>query len=240
MTTRRLALTAVLICIACKKPAPQTTTAVPVPQVRATVITLRTTVAPEKKTYTQTLVIAGDRARNTMEQEVWHLYDVKAGTITFVDDVARTIRTEGLQSIAEQRKTTLRGTVAPYYPKLELKATGEKRSLQNVTAQEMVIESGAYRRELWMGEHPSIPTSLFALIHATEPPATPLAPVMRHVDEALLSARGFPLLDRAEIAFGNQKVVIERSVVSVAQRDVPAALIELPKGYRDLTPPKTR
>lgn len=232
MTTRRLVLTAVLICIACKKPAPQSKATAAGPQVRATVITLRTTVEPEKKTYTQTLVIAGDKARNTAEQDVWHLYDVKAGAVTFVDDVARSVRTEPLQSIAAQRKASLQSSIAPYYPRLELKATGEKRTIQNVDAREHVIESGGYRRELWIGEHPSIPRSLFALIHAGEPPASPLAPVMRRVDEALLSAHGFPLLDRTEIAFGNQKVVIERSVVSVAQREVPAALFEVPKHYR--------
>lgn len=237
MIARRLAIALVLICLACKKPAPQTAKPAEAgPRMRATVVTLKTTTQPGDKTFIHDLVIAGNRARNTGEHDVWHLYDAKAGTITTVDDIAKTIRTEPVQSIVRQRKAALAKTLPSYYPRMALEPTGEKRAIQNVTARQNVIEAGAYRRELWMAEHPSIPKSLFSLMYAAEPHAAPLAPMMRGVDEALLAASGFPLLDRAEIAFGNQKVVVDRSVVSITQRELPQSLLELPKGYQDTTP----
>jgi hypothetical protein len=200
------------------------------------VLTLKTTVQPGNKTFTQTVVIAGKRARNTAQQDVWQIYDTEANTITFVDDVARTVRTEPLASIVHQRRASLDRPLPDHYPTLTLKRTGTKRNLQSVTAERSVIEAGAYKRELWLAAHPAIPATLFALMHAADPPAGPLAPMMKNVDEALLETRGFPLLDRAEVAYGKQKMVVEREVVSVGQREVPEALLAVPKGYRDLTP----
>jgi hypothetical protein len=200
------------------------------------VVTLKTTVQPGNKTFTQTVVISGKRARNTAEQDVWHIYDTGAKTITFVDEVARTVRTEPLASIVRQRRTALTRSLPEHYPKLTLTRTGKTRSIQNVNAEQSVIQAGTYQRELWLAEHPSIPQSLFALMHASEAPAGPLAPMMKNVDEALLNTRGFPLLDHAEIAFGKQKMVVERSVVSIAQQEVPQSVLAVPKGYTDLTP----
>ncbi|HYI07427.1 MAG TPA: hypothetical protein VEK57_00025 [Thermoanaerobaculia bacterium] len=241
MITRRPAFLAVLLCVllgtACKKPAPQPgKPAAAGPQVRATVVTLKTTLQPGDKTFTRTLVIAGKRARNTGEQDVWHFYDTEANTITFVDDVAKTFRTEPLASIARQRRTSLARSLPSHYPELTLKRTGKKRSIQNVTAEQSVIEAGAYKRELWLADHPAIPRTLFALMHAAEGPVGPLAPMMKDADEALLNTRGFPLLDHAEIAFGRQKMMVERSVVSIGQQEVGESVLAVPKGYRDVTP----
>lgn len=198
---------------------------------RATVVAIRTTV--DQQTYDHTILIAGDRARHTGEHDTWRLYDAKASTVTFVDDVEGTIRTEPLESIVRSRTAANAAAIPPQYPLARLVRTSETRPLHGATARKVVIESGQYRRELWLAEHPAIPRGLFAMMHVSDRPSSPLAPMMRAVDQALASERGFPLIDRTTL---NGKVVIERTVTGIAQRDVPQAALAVPKGYKDLTP----
>jgi hypothetical protein len=228
-------LLSIAIFGACK-PAPATTSAKKPagPTVRATVITIRTTMKPEARTQTRTIVIAGDRARDTGERDVWRLFDTKAGTVTFIDDIAHTIRTESLQTLIAQRRAITGNGLPPHYPRVRVERPGTKRAMHGVTAELMTIESSAYKRELWIGEHPSIPRGLFAMMHASEPPTQPLAPMMRAVDEAFLAMRGFPLADRAEVPVSKDTLIVDRAVTGIATRDVPQALLAIPKGYRDL------
>lgn len=205
------------------------------PQVRATVVTIRTTIAPDKS-FNQTLVIAGDRARSTGEHETWRLFDTKADTVTFVDDVEKTFRTEPFASIVKTRGATLAAALPAHYPRAKLVRTSERKTFLGANAQQVVIQSGAYRRELWLGEHPQIPRGLFAMMHASDTPSSPLAPMMRAVDEVLVRERGFPLSDRTEVPLGNGKLVVERTVTGIVQKEVPESLLALPKDYRDVTP----
>lgn len=235
---RRLAVLVVAVCISCKQAPPpkQARPASAGPQVTATVVTIQTKVAPANKTHTEALIVMGDRARNTGELDTWRLFDTDAGTVTFVDDVAKTYRVEKMQDEVKQRRTALSATLPPHYPRLQLRRTGTKKPLQGATAEQSVIEGKGYRRELWLAEHPAIPRGLFAMMHASERPSSPLAPMMRAVDEALLSTRGYPLLDRAEITYGNQKMVIERTVTSIEKKQVAENALTVPRDYKDLTP----
>ena len=240
MSLHKSFLLLIAICIACKpatEPAVKRTAAGPT--VRANVISIRTVEQPEQRTLTRTIVIAGDRARDTSEHDVWRIFDTKKNTVTFVDDIARTYRTESLQTLLKQRREATSQPLPPHYPRAKLMRPGTKKPLQGATAELMVIETGAYKRELWLGEHPAIPRGLFAMMHASEPPTLPLAPMMRNVDEVLMTARGFPLADRSEVPNGKATLVIDRSVTAIASKDVPEALFAIPKGYRDLTPAPT-
>ncbi|HKR63728.1 MAG TPA: hypothetical protein VJZ00_08350 [Thermoanaerobaculia bacterium] len=235
---RRFALLIVaVVCAACKPAPPKPAKPSTVPMTRATVVTIRTTIQPGNRTLTHTLVIQGDRARSTAEHETWRFFDVKAKTVTFVDDVERTIRTEPLTSIVKRRRAATSARLPAHYASVRFTRGNERRMLQGVAAQQSIIQSGAYRRELWLAEHPSIPRGLFAMMHAAETPSSPLAPMMRAVDDALSTVQGFPLLDHSVVPYGNKKMVIERAVVSIAQQNVPAASIAIPAGYRDLTKP---
>lgn len=236
---RRLGLLILLtICAACKESKPQAGAkpATGGPQVRATVLTVRTTVQPDNKTFTHTIVIAGDRARSTGEQEVWRLYDTKANTITFVNDLEKTVRTESMASLVRARGVTMRAPLPAHFTPAQLARTAERKTLQGVLATQVLITAGSYRRDLWLGTHQQIPSALFAMMHASEPLTTPLAPMMRSVDEALLAMRGFPLLDRTEVPSFEGKVVVERTVASIAQQQVEETLMAVPKDYRDVTP----
>jgi hypothetical protein len=237
MSSRHALLLSIAVIVGCQSDAPKPSATKPAgPTTRATVVTIRTTMKPEERTLTRTLVIAGDRARDTSEQDVWRLFDTKANTVTFVDDIARTIRTEPLQKLIAQRRAITRESLPPYFPHARLVRSGTKKPMQGATAESLVIESGAYKRELWLAEHPAIPRGLFAMMYASDAATPPLAPMMREVDEALLAMRGFPLADRAEVPVAKNTLIVDRAVTAIAQRDVPQAVLAIPKGYRDLTP----
>jgi hypothetical protein len=228
-------LLSIAVSFGCQSEAPLPVAKKPVgPTVRATVVTIRTTMKPEARTQMRTLVIAGDKARDTGEHDVWRLFDTKANTVTFVDEIARTIRTEPLKTIIEKRRGLTAHGLPQHYPRVRVERPGTKRPMQGVTAELMVIESGAYKRELWLGEHPAIPRGLFAMMYASDPPTMPLAPMMRAVDEALVETRGFPLADHAEVPVSKDTLIVDRAVIGIATRDVPESLVTIPKGYREI------
>lgn len=232
MSRNALLLTLIAVCISCK-PAPKPTAKKPAagPQVRATVVTLRSTI--EKTSVDHQLVIAGSKVRFTGENDLWRLYDTKAGTVTFVDDVAKTYRTETLEAVTARRRTTNAAALGPQFPRARIERTSKTNVLHGATAHQTVIASGSYRRELWMAEHPAIPRGLFAMIHASDTTTSPLAPMMSAVDEAMSKERGFPLSDVSTL---NGQPVAERNVTAIAQRDVPEALVTVPKDYKDVSP----
>jgi hypothetical protein len=230
-------LLTIAVFLSCKPapPQPAKPAAAAGPQVRATVVTIRTTVHPEKKSYDHTLVIAGNRARNTSERDTWRMFDTKANTVTFVDDVAKTIRTEPMSSIIEQRDTLNAAALPPHTPRATFERSSERQRLHGANAEKVTIASGAYKRELWLAEHPSIPRGLFAMMHASETRSSPLAPMMRDIDEALAATRGFPLLDRSTVPLDGSELVVESAVIAIAERDVPESLLVIPKEYKDVT-----
>jgi hypothetical protein len=233
---RRLALILALICAACKPAPPKPAApAAAVPTVRATVMTLRTTIEPGSRKLVHTIVIAGDRARSTAEHDTWRLFDTKAKTVTFVDDIERTIRTEPLAALATRRREAMTNGLPPHYPNTSFLRGDESKPILGVNARRSVIASGDYRRELWLADHPQVPRALFAMMAASEMPSSPLAPMMRKVDEALAAIEGFPLIDHSEVPFGKKKFVVDRVVTNITQGNVPQSAITLPAGYRDLS-----
>ncbi|HUP48740.1 MAG TPA: hypothetical protein VNA04_08105 [Thermoanaerobaculia bacterium] len=210
------------------------------PRVDATVVTIRTTFQPAGRTTTHTLLISPSKARSTDEAESWRLYDLEARTVTFVNDLERTYRTEPVDSVFAQRRTALRRPVDRELPAAEFQSTGAEREILGVPATQSLIRLGGYQRELWFASHPSIPDELFAMIHGTAEPATRLGAIVAKADEELIAARGFPLLDRAELPYGKSNMVVERSVVAIEPKEVLASLLQVPPGYRDLTAPAER
>ncbi|HEX7192108.1 MAG TPA: hypothetical protein VF381_11120 [Thermoanaerobaculia bacterium] len=131
---------------------------VAVPQVRATVITIETKVEPENKTFTHAIVVAGDKARSLDEVDHWRLFDLKAKTVTFVDDIAKSYRTEAF---------------APR--ESDFHATSETKPLQGVNTTLWTMHKGGYVRQLWIGSHPAIPPQLFSMMSGIPARGFPLA-----------------------------------------------------------------
>jgi hypothetical protein len=187
-------------------------------------VTIRTTIEPDKKTYTHAIVIANGVARSTSELDQWRLFDTKAKSVTFVDDIAKTTRTESFESLLKSHRAKLAEPIPLHYPRA--------RVTRNTAG--LLIEVGNYRRELKLTEHRAIPSELFAMMIASDSASSPLAPMMRAADDALTGTRAFPMLDHSEMPYGDKKRVVDRAVISVAQRNVPASMLRAPAGYRAL------
>ena len=233
---RRKGLTALAaaaaICAACKPGAPPPTPAEQ--KIRATVVTIRTTLQPQNKTFTHSVVIAGGRARSGDQVDNWRLFDLRGGQVTFVDDVAKTVRRVPIATLIDERRKELAKPLPLPLPSVEVVSTGAKRVLQGVETSEQLVRLGGYQRRLWIGKHPSLPDELFAMTLASTPVTSPLAGISRAADEALLSVRGFPLADHAELPYGDKKMIVDRSVVKIEQRDVPATWLQVNANYKDV------
>ncbi len=222
---------AAAICAACKPAPTPGRPAAHIPKIRATVVTIQTTLQPQNKTFTHWLVIAGGRARSGDEVDSWRLFDLNKQEVTFVDDVAKTFRVVPLAALIEERRTALVAPLPAPLPRAEVEATGAKRVLQGVEASERVVRLGGYERHLWIATHPALPADLFAMMQASVPTSSVLAGVARVADEALMSLDGFPMLDRTELAYANRKLIVEHSVIKIEQKDVPASWLAVSAGY---------
>ncbi len=206
------------------------------PAVQATVVTIRTTIQPANKTFVHSLVIGSDRARSGDEVDRWRLFDWKNSRVTFVDDIAKTVRTETIVALTENLRQSTARELPPGFPRIAVVTTGTGKVILESQAAQIVLRSGTYVRELWIAEHPAIPPGLFAMMIASTPSASPLSGMMKSADEALLATTGFPLVDHAEIAYGDKKLSIDRDVVKIERRAVPQSWLNVPRSYRDLTP----
>ena len=207
------------------------------PQIAATVITMQTVVQPANTTFTRRIVIANNRARDMADVDHWRLIDLDQNSVTFVDDITKTFRTESIRSLVQNRRAADAGRAPDHGPRIEFVSTGAKRVLQGVTATQALVRAGAYARELWIGEHPAVPPNLFAVLYVSEPMSSSFAPAMKAVDEAMIAMHGLPLADHAELPYGKSKLIVDRTVTGIEQRNVPQSWLTLPAAYTAVTEP---
>src|SRR5262249_13881332 len=147
---RSKGLIALAALVACSKPIaklPQRAISAALePTVPATVITIQTSLQPQNRTITHSIVIANNLARSDNELDRWRLFDLDKNTITYIDDVARTYYTVPYRADTPQAEAIV--------------ATGQKRMLQGVETAQFVLRVGGYQRQLWIGEPPSVPPQL--------------------------------------------------------------------------------
>jgi hypothetical protein len=240
VSCKRLVSILLVFCIACKAPTAKrepepVTTKTGGPKVRATVVTIETRLQPSNKTLTHTLVIANDRARSDDELDSWRLFDLKENRVTFVDDVARTYRVETLDSLLARRRTTDDGSLPEGLPSARFATTAARQTLQGVETTQALLTLGSYRRELWVGNHPSIPPQLFAMMAGSESRSSALAGLATAAESSLLNLRGFPLAEHSELPYDdNRKLVVDRTVTHIEQKDVPAAFLNVSSDYKQL------
>lgn len=208
------------------------------PTIGATVLTIQTTIQPENRTFIHSLVIAGDRARSGDEVDQWRLFDLHENLVTYVDDIARTCRRQSMTSILDELNRAMAQPLPDGIPRASLVKTGVHRVIQGADAAEVQLSAGSYTRQLWIAKHPLIPPKLFAMMLASAPSRSPLLPMMKGVNDILLGTDGFPLADHAELGFDtNRKLVIDENVIRIERRNVPQSWLNVPAGYRDVTPP---
>ena len=205
------------------------------PQVSATVVTIRTQVQPSGRAFNHRILIGESVARSMDEADSWRLYDLAANRVTFVDDIEKTVRTVSFDSLVAARRGQLRRSTDTRIPAASYEATDTQKQILHFPATRSVITLGSYTRELWFARHPNIPDQLFSMMHASNPPSKGLAAEVAGPDEALLAVRAFPFEEHAEMPYGKQKMVVDRTVLSVEKQNVAEALLQLPKNYKDIT-----
>lgn len=204
------------------------------PQLRATVVTIQTKAEPGGRMVVTTLTIAGDLARASDEVDRWRLFDVSKRTVTFVDEVARTFRVEREADLIARRAEIQREPLPHDTRPAQIVRTSESLPVLGIPTAHIVIRSGSYLRELRVGPHPAIPSSLFALMVAADLPRSPLAAMTRKVDEFLLAVRGFPLAEHAELPVAEGKMTLDRTVVRVDTKSVAKSYLAVPRGFKEL------
>jgi hypothetical protein len=225
-----------IAAISCKPAKIPPRLAAPEPKIRATIVTIRTTVEPAKKSFVHSLVVAGNRARSGDEVDAWRLFDLEKQQVTYVNDVTKTYRVESLAAILRRREEAMEQPLPQEIPTAQFAMTGQKRVVNGVETTQGLIRSGGYVRELWIGSHPQIPPQLFAMMNASAPISSPIAPMMKQADTALTAVRGFPLIDRSELPIGDKRLIVEHAVVKVEQRDIPASWLNVRSSYKNETP----
>jgi len=226
---RRLVFILLLVCLSCKNATPKKAAAPAPPsgpKIRATVVTIETKLASPDRTLRHTITIANGRARSSDELDRWRLFDVKNNRVTFIDDLDKSYRTVSFAQLTADRRGALADDGVPDGLPRAVVAHGAEN--------ELIVRIGAYERRLRIAQDKAIPEQLFAMMQASEPIATPLMPIMRAAEEALLQVRGFPVEDHAELPYGDRKMIVDRKVVSVAQADVPATLLDVNRGFREI------
>jgi hypothetical protein len=154
---RRKGLILVLLAFAACKAEVKRAAVSAVPQVRATVITIETKIQPDNRTFTHSIVIAGDKARSLDEVDRWRLFDLKAKTVTVVDEIAKSYRIETST------------------PDKKIDATKETRPLQGMNATLWTARKGGYVHQLWIANHPAIPPQLYSMMSGVNTQGFPLA-----------------------------------------------------------------
>jgi hypothetical protein len=127
--SKRIVAALLILCASCK-PQPKKPAAVSIataPQTRATVLTIETTILPSNKKIVHSLTIANDRARSGDELDRWRLFDLKANTVTFVDEINKTYRTEPIASLVKQHRAALAAAIPAYIPREQVAASGGNR-----------------------------------------------------------------------------------------------------------------
>ena len=180
--------------------------------------------------------MANGKARIGNELDRWRLIDFQNNTVTFVDDVAKTYRTESLASLLRQKRAVIRRDLPEFVPAAEFFETDVERTFGEYPARLYAVRMGGYQRNVWMSTALEVPPQLFPLIIASEPLTTPYSPAMEDVFEGLLKLKGFPVIDRSDMVYRGEPRVIEKKLERVEERDLPASWFQLPQDYADLTP----
>jgi hypothetical protein len=223
------------LALACRPQPSKPTAATPIPQMRATVVTIRTTTAPANKRFTHAVVIADGKARIGNEVDRWRLFDFKNKRVVFVDELSKSYHTATFDTLLQSRRKAIEAPASDGLARATIEKTANVRQIAGVNGTQYLIRMGRYERQLWMGDHPAIPASLFAMMNASQPESTPIGAVAREPMKAILELTGYPLVDHSELPYDGRTIAIERTVVKVEEKDVPAGWLDVPKGFKDAT-----
>ncbi|MDQ6803294.1 MAG: hypothetical protein M3041_21035 [Acidobacteriota bacterium] len=171
------------------------------PQMAATVITVQTSLQPQRRIFRHSIVIANGHARSSDEIDRWRLFDLEQNRVTYVNDVEKTYYSVPFKASDGAQFTT----------------TGAKRPILGVEAAQYVIRLGGFQRELWIGAPPQIPPKLFGMIDA-DFAKLPGFPMLDHAE--LPYGKTKMILDRSVLK-------IEQRLVPQSSLNIPADYKEI-------------
>ena len=198
---------------------------------------IHTNLQPENKAFLHLIAIAGGKARIGNEVDEWRLLDLDSNSVTFVDDIARTYRTRSFAALMREKRAALSRPLPELVPRAEFIATEERRSFGPFAARLFLIRLGDYQRSLWMSTALDVSSRLFPLMVASDPVTTAYAPSMSQVFEELTRLGGFPIIDRGDMMWAGEPHIVEKKLIRIEQRNVPASWLEIPADYRNLDEP---
>jgi hypothetical protein len=235
-----LRLTAILLLsVACAKTQQVRTAVAAGPQVRARVLNIQVTTSPDNGRFFASVAISPQNlVRLTDEVDHYRLFDMEKKTVTYVDTIAKTYRTDTFDAAMKSRRQLV-ADGNENAPLLKLAETGQTKTINGVAARQLTLTLGAYHRDIWLSTDSLTPEPLFPIIFATEPVAAPYASTYRDVLGRLSTVKGFPVLDRSEMPFRDKMMTVEKTVTSIQQKDVPESLFAIPDDFREVKAPVT-
>jgi hypothetical protein len=229
MQLSRFLLAVILLCVAgCEEVvAPEEVRVPNGAGVEAKVYSFRVRVEPQGRDTIDRIAVHSQRLRLPGERLRWRLVDLQEHTVTFVDEIARTVERRSFAEILDDLRES--ATRDEGVPVARVVAGGQEQILhgQSVELYVMTLGSG-YTRRLWITREPFIHEDIFLLLLATNPPSNRNLPALRELIGLFDRIDGYPLLDESAMTLSEVEHTIERTLIAVADEIVPGAWFELP------------
>jgi len=212
-----------------------------VPRVTATVLSYHVDLLPKKSSFNYLVAIDPEgKARIGDEADQWRLIDIPNRNVTFVNDSTQAYRTVGLATLVAERRKNVSGDLPAGVSRAVVTMTSSPETFRTWQARRITIAAGPYQRSLWISAKSLSPEPLLSLILFSEPLSTPYAAMLRDTSTVYENIRGMPVLDRSQMSWNGQQLMIQRVLESVMSRRVPASWFLVPDGYRNLTAPAVK
>ena len=196
-------------------------------QVGATVASFRVVSSPGGAETVEQIAVANNLIRFPNETGRWRLFDIAAGTVTLVDEIDRKVERRTFDEVLEELRSASRGVSR--VPVAAVNRTGEVETVAGFEVEPYLVtmELG-YERELWISSRPLFHSDLFLLDLATDSIPADNLPSLRRVIALIDEAGGYPVVDRSRMVLDGQEYTHERSLITVAEQQVPGSWFELP------------
>ncbi len=200
-------------------------------QIEATVVEIALVTNPGARQTTYEILSANGIVRVTDELDLWRLFDMENRVIITMNDALKTIRRETFTAVIQRRESLFAAAENRSRPRIL--ETGESRVIAGYPARRIEIELGDYRREIWFSDASVIDPEFYRIYLASAAVDSVGVPAMEAIDRAFADRPGLPLLDKSELLWGEERLEVERRVVSIDRRMIDERLLEVPEGYEE-------
>lgn len=217
-------------CRGSEVPATTTSSAAPPDRVQMLMLTYETVFEPDTRTMRFQISSDGSRVRLGNEAEQWRLFDTTKGTITFVDEIAKTARTVTYDQALTERTALIAQSVSETTPDASV-VDGPGEPDRGHPTRKVSISVGNFKRDLILSEQTLLPSQFFAMKIVTDPMDPKHAGIMRDVMPTLLRQTGTLISEINVLTFSEGETVsATTTLVSVNTIPLTGQTFELPEG----------